>query len=100
MPYPQPPPIHQTISFNEALRVLVHALERKAPAQAVTLAARDNHGSKNRSISIANLITKFQGKGDPITYIEYFEVCATFGDISDGDKIGTCQIQLDGKVGA
>ena len=44
---------------------------------------------------------KFQGEGDPITYVERFEqLCATFGDVSDGDKIGAFGIQLDGKAGA
>ena len=66
--------------------------------QAVVLVARDNHGSRNRSIAIAKLITKFQGEGDPITYIKCFEqVCATFGDVSNADKIGgvwnTCRWQ-------
>ena len=63
--------------------------------------ARDNHRSRNRSKAIAKLITKFQGEGDPITYVECFEqVCDAFGDVSDGDKIGAFGIQLDGKVGA
>ena len=61
--------------------------------------AREKHGSRNRSIAIAKLITKFQGEGDPITYVECFEqVCATFGDVSDGNKIGEFGIQLDGKA--
>ena len=59
--------------------------------------ARDNHGSRNRSIAIAKLITKFHGEGDPITYVERFEqICAAFG----GDKIRAFGIQLDGKAGA
>ena len=45
--------------------------------------ARDNHGSRNRSIAIAKLITKFHVEGDPITYVERFEqICAAFGDVS------------------
>ena len=68
---------------------------------AAFLVARENHGSRNRSIVIAKLITKFQGEGDLITYVERFEqVCAAFGDVSDGDKIGAFGIQLDGKAGA
>ena len=71
------------------------------PALAAFPIARDNHGTRNRSITIAKLIMKFQGKGNPITYVEHFEkVCATFIDVSDGDKIGAFGIQLDGKVGA
>ena len=63
--------------------------------------ARDNDGSKNRSISIAKLITKFQGEGNHITYVKRFEqVCAAFGDVSDGDKIEAFGIQLDGKARA
>ena len=59
---------------------------------------RDNHGSRNRSIAIAKLITKFHGEGDPITYVERFEqICVAFGD---GDKIGAFGIKLDGKAGA
>ena len=47
------------------------------------------------------MITKFQGEDDPITYVERFEqVCVTFGDVSDGHKIGAFGIQLDGKIGA
>ena len=47
------------------------------------------------------LTTKFQGDGDPITYVESFEqVRAAFGDISDGDKIGVFGIQPDGKARA
>ena len=43
---------------------------------------------------------KFHGEGDPITYVERFEqICAAFGDVSDGDKIGAFGIQLDGKAG-
>ena len=57
--------------------------------------ARENHGSRNRSIAIAKLITKFQGEGDSITHVEQFkQVCATFEDVSNGDKIGAY-----GKVG-
>ena len=67
---------------------------------AAFLTARENHRFRNRSITIAKLITKFQGEGDLITYVERFkQVCATFGDVSDGDKIGAFGIQLDGKVG-
>ena len=48
--------------------------------------ARDNHGSRNRSVAIAKLIAKFQGEGDLITYVEHFkQVCVVFGDVSDGD---------------
>ena len=84
----QPPPIHQTVLSDDALRTLVQA-------------TRENQGSRNRSIAIAKLITKFQGESDLITYVERFEqVCAAFGDVSDGDKIGAFGIQLDGKVGA
>ena len=62
--------------------------------------ARENHGSRNRSITIAKLIMKFQGEGDLITYVDRFErVCATFGDVFDGNKIGAFGIQLDGKAG-
>ena len=44
------------------------------------LVAKDNHGSRNRSIAIAKLITKFHGEGDSITYVERFEqICAAFG---------------------
>ena len=83
------------------LRTLVQAIGRGAPAQAAFPAARDNHGSRNRSIAIAKLITKFHGEGDPITYVEQFEqICAAFGDVSDGDKIGAFGIQLEGKAGA
>ena len=61
--------------------------------------ARENHGSRNRSIAVAKLITKFKGKGAPITYVECFDqVCATFGDVFDVDKIGAFGIQLDGKA--
>ena len=71
------------------------------PAPAVFPTVRDNHGSRNRSIAIAKLITKFHGEGDPITYVERFEqICAVFRDVSDGDKIGAFGIQLDGKAGA
>ena len=67
---------------------------------ATFLVAKDNNGSRNRSIAIAKLIMKFQGEGDPITYMECFEqVCVTFGDVFDGDKIEAFGIQLDGKVG-
>ena len=46
-------------------------------------------------------MTKFQGEGDPITYIEHFEqVCATFRDVSNANEIRAFAIQLDGKVGA
>ena len=63
--------------------------------------ARDNHGTRNRSIAIAKLIAKFQGEGDPITYVEHFgQVSAAFGDVFNGDKIGAFGIQLDGNVGA
>ena len=63
--------------------------------------ARDNHGFRNRSTTIAKLITKFQGEGDPITYVECFEqVCATFGNVYDSDKIVAFGIQLDGNAGA
>ena len=70
MPYQQPPPIHQTVLSDDALRTLVQAIGRGAPAQAAFPAARDHHGSRNRSIAIAKLITKFHGEGDPITYVE------------------------------
>ena len=101
MPYPQPPPIHQTVFFDEVLRVLVQAIGRGVLVLAALPTARDNHGFRNRSIAIAKLIMKFQGDGDPITYVECFEqVCATFEDISNGDKIRAFGIQLDGKVGA
>ena len=64
------------------------------------LVARENHGSRNRSITIAKLITKIQGEGDLITYVECFEqVCAAFRDVSDGNKIGAFGIQLNGKAG-
>ena len=66
--------------------------------QAAFPAVRENHGSRNRSIAIAKLITKFHGEGDPITYVERFEqICAAF--VSDGDKIGAFGIQLEGKAG-
>ena len=69
--------------------------------QAVVFVARENHGSRNRSIAIMKLLAKFQGEGDPITYVECFEqVCEAFGDVSDGDKIVAFKIQLDGKVGS
>ena len=98
MPYQQPPPIHQTVLSDDALRTLVQAIGRGTPAQAAFPAARENHGSRNRSIAIAKLITKFHGEGNPITYVEQFEqVCAAF---ADGDKIGAFGIQLDGKAGA
>ena len=85
---------------NEALKALVQAIGRGVPAPAAFLVARENHGSRNRSIAIAKLITKFQGEGDSITYVERFkQVCATFRDISNGDKIGAFGIQLDGKAG-
>ena len=101
MPYQQPPPIHQTVLSDDALRTLVQAIGRGAPAQAAFPAARDHHGSRNRSIAIAKLITKFHGEGDSITYVERFEqICEAFGDVSaDGDKIGAFGIQLDGKAG-
>ena len=80
MPHQQPPPIHQTVLSDDALRTLVQAIGRGAPAQAAFPAARDHHGSRNRSIAIAKLITKFHGEGDPITYVERFEqICAAFG---------------------
>ena len=74
---------------NEALRVLVQAIGRGAPVPTTFPIARDNHGSRNRSIAIAKLITKFQGEGDPITYVERFEqICVAFGpDVSHGDNI-------------
>ena len=101
MPYPQPPPVHQTVFSDEALRVLVQAIEMGAPAPTSFRATKENHGTKNRSITIAKLITKFQGEGDPITYVEHFEqVCAAFEDVSDGDKIEAFGIQLGGKAGA
>ena len=79
----------------------MQAIGRGVPVPIAFAIARDNHGARNRSIAIAKLITKFQGESDPITYIECFEqVCATFGDVSNGDKIGAFGIQLDGKVGA
>ena len=82
MPYQQPPPIHQTVLSDDALRTLVQAIGRGAPVQAAIPAARDNHGSRNRSIAIAKLITKFHGESDPITYVERFEQrCAAFGDV-------------------
>lgn len=96
MPYQQPPPIHHL--SDDALRTLVQAIGRGAPAPAAFPAARENHGSRNRSIAIAKLITKFHGEGDPITYVERFEqICAAFGDVSDGNKIGAFGIQLEGK---
>ena len=53
-------------------------------------AARDNHGSRSRSIAIAKLITKFHGEGDPITYVERFEqTCAAFGDVSEMSLMAT-----------
>ena len=86
---------------DDAIRTLVQAIGRGVPAPAIFLVVRDNHGSRNRSITIAKLITKLHGEGDPITYVERFEqICAAFGDVSDGDKIGAFGIQLDGKVGA
>ena len=89
MPYQQPPPIHQTVLSDEALRALVQAIGRGAPVPVAFPVARDNHRSRNRSIAIAKLITKFHGEGDPITYIERFEqICAAFGDVYDGDKTG------------
>ena len=86
---------------DEALRALVQAIRRGMPVPAAFPTARENHGTRNRSIAIAKLITKFQGEGDPITYVEHFEqVCAAFGDVFDGDKIRAFGIQLDGKAGA
>ena len=55
---------------DEALRVVVQAIGRGAPALVAFLVARENHGSRNRSIAISKLITKFHGEGDPITYVE------------------------------
>ena len=79
MPYQQLPPIHQTMLSDDTLRMLVQVIGRGAPMPVAFPASRDNHGSRNRSIAIAKLITKFQGEGDPITYVEQFEqVCATF----------------------
>ena len=78
----------------------MQAIGKGVPVQATILIARDNHGPRNRSIAIAKLNTKFQGEGDPITYVERFkQVCAAFGDVSDGDKIVAFGIQLDGKAG-
>ena len=63
----------------------MQAIGRGVPVLATFSVARENHGSRNRSIAIAKLIMKFQGEGDPITYVERFEqVCAAFGDVSDG----------------
>ena len=59
------------VFFDETLRALVQAIGRGAPALAVFPTARDNHGTRNRSIDIAKLITKFQEEGDPITYMEH-----------------------------
>ena len=93
-PYPNPPqmlyqqssPIHQMVLSDEALRVLVQSIGRGAPTPTAFPIARENYGSRNRSIAIAKLITKFHGEGDPITYVERFEqICAAFGDVSNGD---------------
>ena len=74
---------------DEALRALVQAIGREALAPTAFPAVRDNHGSRNKSITIAKLITKFQGEGDLINYIECFvQVCAAFRDVFDGEKIG------------
>ena len=67
---------------NEVLRALVQAIGRGALVPTTFPIARDNHGSRNRFIAIAKLITEFQGEGDPITYMECFEqVCAAFRDV-------------------
>ena len=67
------------VLLDEVLRALVQAIGRGAPVPAAFPIVRENHGSRNRSIAIAKLITKFQGEGDPITYVERFEqVCAAF----------------------
>ena len=74
-------------SLNSTSSVLGPLFKYESPT------AKDNHGTRNRSIAIAKLTTKFQGEGDPITYVERFEqVCATFEDVSDGDKIEAFEI--------
>ena len=70
MPYQKPPPIHQTVLSDEALRALMQAIGRGVPASTTFLIIRENHGSRNGSIAISKLMTKFQGEGDPITYVE------------------------------
>ena len=98
-----PPPIHQTVLSDDALRTLVQAIGRGAPVQAAFPVARDNHGSRNRSIAIAKLITKFHGEGDPITYVERFEqICAAFGwrqDWSLWNPIGWQGRRMVSKIG-
>ena len=100
MPQLAPPSINQTVISYDAMRTLMQALGREAhnPPNSAN-AERDQNSSRNHSIAISKLLTKFLGEEDPISHIEQFEqICDTYGEVGDFDKVIAFWLSLEGRA--
>ena len=82
------------------MRTLIQALGRgiRNPLDNQNI-GRYHNPSRNHSIVISKLLTKYLDEVDPISHIEQFEqICDTFGEVVDFDKVNTFGLSFEGKA--